>query len=334
MLRVNSNSIVRTASWLFVFLVFVAFLKYFQNILQPLALAIVIWYMIYEFKRIIGKIKINQWSIPAWLVSIIATIFIFIIVLLIYEIISYNLKLIIERIPYYAKELKVQLDKIEFFEKTIDYKIIIEQIDFAKIGNIGTSVLLAITNVAGDFFMIIIFVISLIVEENMFKTKKRIIKSSSHQKLIRRIARSIRFYLKVKTLVSILTGILSYVVLLLFNVKFALFWAFIIFILNYIPYIGSFIATVLPAIFSALQFNNLLMFVWIFLTIEAIQIIVGSYLEPRIMGNSLNISPLVIILSLSFWASIWGIIGMLIAVPITASSIIILSQFPETKNIA
>jgi predicted PurR-regulated permease PerM len=141
-------------------------------------------------------------------------------------------------------------------------------------------------------------------------------------------------YFAVKTGVSIVTGVLSYVVLALVGVDFALLWAFLIFIFNYIPYIGSLVATLLPAFFSVFQFADFLPALWIIIGVYAIQILVGSYIEPRIMGKSLNLSPLIVILSLSFWGAIWGVIGMLLSVPIISVLTIALAHFPSTKKIA
>ena len=137
-----------------------------------------------------------------------------------------------------------------------------------------------------------------------------------------------------KTLVSISTGLMSYFALIIIGVDFPVLWAFIIFLFNYIPYIGSLVATLLPAVFAIFQFNNGWYFVYVFLAIEAIQMLNGNYIEPRIMGKSLNLSPLVVVLSLTIWGAIWGVLGMILSVPIMSVLTIIMAQFPSTKNIA
>jgi predicted PurR-regulated permease PerM len=137
-----------------------------------------------------------------------------------------------------------------------------------------------------------------------------------------------------KTVVSLLTGILSYIVLAIIGVDFAVFWAFLIFLLNYIPTIGSLIATIFPALMALLQEGNFSHAFWVIAGVGAIQILVGNFIEPKVMGNSLNISSLVVILSLVIWGSLWGIIGMIIAVPITVIMIIIMAQFPNSRKFA
>lgn len=113
-----------------------------------------------------------------------------------------------------------------------------------------------------------------------------------------------------------------------------MFWAFLIFILNFIPTIGSLIATLFPALFCLLQFGEFSQFATVLTVVGSIQLLVGNIIEPKVMGNSLNLSPLVALISLSFWGTLWGITGMVLSIPITVIIVIILSQFNYTKPIA
>jgi len=147
-----------------------------------------------------------------------------------------------------------------------------------------------------------------------------------------RINSSINSYLTIKTAMSLLTGFVSYIILVIIGVDFPILWAFLIFLFNFIPYIGSMIATLLPSLFAIFQFGS----IWtaVLVLIQTVQFAVGSLIEPRFMGKTLNLSPLVVILALSFWGSIWGVLGMLLSVPITSVIIIILGQIPETRSLA
>ncbi|MBT3423732.1 MAG: AI-2E family transporter, partial [Bacteroidetes bacterium] len=100
------------------------------------------------------------------------------------------------------------------------------------------------------------------------------------------------------------------------------------------PTIGSLIATLFPSIIALVQFSSFSHFFLVLALIGAVQILVGNLLEPRIMGQTLNISPLVVIISLTFWGAIWGVLGMLLSVPIMVMLIIIFAQFENTKSIA
>ena len=170
-----------------------------------------------------------------------------------------------------------------------------------------------------------------------YKLKKVLDEEEQYNQLdniLKEIEVSISKYNGLKSLVSLLTGFLSFVVLYFVGVDSPMFWAFLIFLFNYIPTVGSLIATVFPAIFSLVQFAEFAPFVLILVLVGAIQTIVGNIIEPKLLGNSLNLSSLVTILSLSFWGALWGVMGMLLSVPIMVVLVIVLSKFPKTKPIA
>ena len=152
--------------------------------------------------------------------------------------------------------------------------------------------------------------------------------------LIKKIDASVSRYLAIKTLVSLLTGLLSFIALLFIGVDAPFFWAFLIFVLNFIPSIGSLIATFFPAFFALLQFGEFTPAILVLSIVGVIQIVLGNFLEPRIMGTSMNISPLVVFLTLILWGMMWGIAGMLLSVPITVILIIIMAEFKDTRPIA
>jgi predicted PurR-regulated permease PerM len=154
------------------------------------------------------------------------------------------------------------------------------------------------------------------------------------QNLLRRMQEQIQTYVAIKTLTSVITGVISYIILLIVGVEFAAFWGFIIFVLNYIPTVGSLLATLFPAMLALIQFPTPVPFFIVLGGIGGLQFLIGNVLEPRLMGSSLNISPLVVILSLALWGSIWGVAGMFLCVPLTVIMMIILSYFERTRPIA
>ena len=134
---------------------------------------------------------------------------------------------------------------------------------------------------------------------------------------------------------SLLTGILAFIIMKSVNLDFATFWAILIFLLNFIPTIGSIVSSAFPILFAVLQFNcDILPISIVTIGIIAIQLLIGNIIDPKIMGKRLNLSPLVLILSLVIWGSIWGVVGMFLCVPIMIILTIILLQFPSTKKFA
>jgi len=154
------------------------------------------------------------------------------------------------------------------------------------------------------------------------------------KRVLEDITNSVRRYLWIKTLLSIGTAGISYGVLRALDVDFAETWALIIFLLNYIPSIGSVLGVVFPALLALIQFDTLWQFLIISTLLAGTQIVIGNVIEPRLMGHSLNLSPFVIIASIAFWGMIWGVIGAFLSVPMTTAFAIVCSRVPSLRWIA
>ncbi len=118
------------------------------------------------------------------------------------------------------------------------------------------------------------------------------------------------------------------------GVEYAFLWSFLIFIFNFIPYVGPLFSSLFPAIFAVLTTSDLMQFVYVFAAMEGVQIILGNFVEPKMMGKGTNLGPVIVIVALAFWGMIWGIVGMVLAVPVTAVLVIILSQIRSTRFMA
>jgi AI-2 transport protein TqsA len=147
-------------------------------------------------------------------------------------------------------------------------------------------------------------------------------------------AAKFRKYMWVRTLMSVLTGALVWLFALAVGLPLAAEWGVIAFALNYIPFIGPFIATLFPTLFAIAQFSSWQMAVVVFACLNLIQFLVGSYLEPRIAGNALAISPFLVLFAVFFWTFVWGISGAFIGVPIVIAALTLCAQYPRTRWIA
>jgi len=153
--------------------------------------------------------------------------------------------------------------------------------------------------------------------------------------VISEIGEMVREYVSIKTLTSALTAGAGYIVMRFFDVDFAGFWALLLFALNYIPIIGSIVATAFPVVLALIEPDGgLLKSAGVAVFLTAVQQAVGSVIEPRMLGRSLNLSPLVILLSLSIWGALWGVAGALLCVPIMVALMIVLSRFQTTRAVA
>jgi len=329
------------AKKIYIFLIIVTLvviLIYAQGIIIPFILAILFWFMIRVIKKLLGKVKyIRKW--PGWLHTVISSVILLSFLFLVVEMITMNIKQLSGTLPVYEENVnKITQSINQRFD--LDLSNILN--DFSRelnFGDILSRLFSTLTNLFGNASMVLIYLIFLLIEESTFSRKLKAMypDENRHKKmksLIKKIDKSISSYIAVKTMSSLLTGVLSCIVLIIIGVDSPIFWAFLIFILNFIPTIGSLIATLFPTVFALLQFGELTPAILVITIVGAIQLAVGNLVEPKIMGNSLNISPLVVLLTLTLWGLLWGITGMLLSVPITVILIIIMAEFDETRPIA
>jgi predicted PurR-regulated permease PerM len=144
----------------------------------------------------------------------------------------------------------------------------------------------------------------------------------------------VRQYLLTKTLISLGTGALTTVILWIFGVDFALFWGFLAFLFNFIPNVGSLMAVVFPVLLAFLQFDTLVQPFLVLALLVGTQSTMGNIIEPKVMAFSLNLSPLVVLVALIFWGWLWGVVGMIIAVPMTAIIKIVFENIEDLQPLA
>lgn len=201
-----------------------------------------------------------------------------------------------------------------------------------------TGIFSSVLGVFGDFVLILIYVVFLLSE--MGSIRERIKKAFSEDRsqkisdLINEIFSDVKKYIVGKTLINLLQGIIMGFILWLFGVDFYFVWGFLCFFSHYIPNIGSLISTILPGLTAVLQFDNIVTPIIIIILLIVVQNIIGNILEPKYLGEHLDLSPLLLLLSLIFWGYVWGIVGMILSVPIMSMLKIVLSKFEGTKSVA
>jgi predicted PurR-regulated permease PerM len=201
--------------------------------------------------------------------------------------------------------------------------------------NFFTYLLNMVTNFAGNFSMIVFLLIFLVIEKKYLKLKiAKIITNKNKLKVFSNINDDIYNYFRIKAFTSFLTGILTFVILFFFNSDLAIAFGILSFFLNFIPYIGSLISIFLPVTFSIVENYNFLYSIITFALLFLNHLFIGNFLENKLMGKALNISPIVLLIFLSIMGKLWGISGMFLSVPIIVVLIIILNNFKQTKNIA
>lgn len=189
-----------------------------------------------------------------------------------------------------------------------------------------------INRLAGFGILVFVFLMMALLEVRQFGAKLASLQSGdklAHASV--EIAAKFRRYMLVRTLLSILTGLAIWGFALLAGLEPAIAWGLLAFALNYIPFIGPFVATLLPAVFAVAQLDTWQAVIVVFIGLTAIQFLIGNYLEPLAAGAALSISPLAVVFAVFFWGLLWGIPGALIGVPITLTIIAIAAEYPSSR---
>lgn len=310
-----------------------------QSILLPLVIAIVFWYLITVLSEVFGKIKIGDNSPNKLIRYILSFLTFFAIIWGFVKLIAINIEGVVRVAPIYQANLEMRWNDILALLHIEEEPTLAQLTEIIDLGQFITGLAASLTNIAANMGIILIYVIFLLLEQGNFSDKVAALANNPEKEkrarlLIRKINVDVQKYITIKMLTSSLTGILSYVFMRVVGVDFAEFWALLIFLLNFIPTIGSIIATIFPALITLVQFETYTPFFLVLGGVSGIQVCVGNILEPRLMGNSLNLSPLIILLNLSLWGLIWGIPGMFLCVPLLVISTIVFSHVPQTRSIA
>jgi len=202
-----------------------------------------------------------------------------------------------------------------------------------------TSLLASLGSILVTFVVVFLYATFLLLERSGFETKLANLSDDPKRvgrirEVLQTINRRIGSYLALKTVLSILLGGVCWVIMMLFGLEFAALWAVLIAFLNFVPYIGSVLGVLLPVLMTIVQFEDLGVILSMLLALTAAQFVIGNFLDPYLMGSSLNLSPFAILISLAVWSELWGIPGAFLAVPITAIMTIVFSEFPGTRPVA
>lgn len=330
----------RTSHFLIVISLLVVILYYGQSIIIPFIFALLLWFTVRILSSLADKVPFFKRYLPKWLKKLISTAILFFAITFFAQVVVSSVNTITKSHQNYDENIELIIENINV-QFGIDTKSWVDNnVKNIEVGQLIKPLLDALSSIVGNAFMIMLFAIFIFIEETNFQSKiKQLIdrspdKFSKLNATLSKIEWSIARYLGIKTIVSLLTGILSFIILKIVGVHYAVFWAFLIFLLNFIPTIGSLLATIFPAVFCLLQFGEFTQCLMVFFIVGSIQVFIGNFLEPKWMGNSMNISPLIAIIALVFWGAIWGTTGMILSIPITVILIIICSQFQSTKPIA
>jgi len=320
-------------------LIAVLALIYFSGILVPLAVAVLMWFFINALAKMYDGLWRRKFGRQRALSLTLAFLTITAATLIAGEIVVVNVGQISTRTADFQRSLNILVDKIASLTGVSNDEVINTALGHLSIDRLLSSIVSGMTGFASNIGVVLLYVIFLLVEQRFFNAKlNKVVTDVAKRHMIRvlldQIGQDIQSYLWTMFVVSLLTAVLSYVVMVLVGLDSAAFWAFLIFVLNFIPTIGSILATAIPALYALLQFADFTPFVVLLLSIGVIQFIIGNIVQPRMAAQTLNLSQFVVVLSLFVWGAMWGIGGMFLAVPLTAVLMLVCANFPQTRALA
>lgn len=314
-----------------------------EALLVPVVIGALLAFLMDGISREMARLPLYARIVPPWLRLTMTSVVLFLVLMLGVGFFARNLEAVVRALPQYVETFSViasdvarQFDvEVELTWKSVN-KIVSETINLQDALRYALN---SLSYSAGYLALVFLYAVLFLFEKNAVNDKIAAIfpekeRQQSVWATIDAIISQIGTYFTMKTLVNVVLGVFCYVIFLVFGVEFAAFFAVLTAIFNYIPYVGSWIAMVLPMLFALGQFGLSFEVLFLFLSLSAAQMGVGYFWEPRLMGRSMNVSPVIVMFSLAVWTAIWGPVGAILSVILTSSIMTIMALFDSTRPIA
>ncbi len=323
---------------------FIYVCKVAKEIMIPFVIAFFLWYLINAVARVLAIPRIWRGKpMPRGVRTVVSVLLLSLLIFVVGSLVRDNIDQVVQEAPKFQASFEKMLADGAQRIGVEQVPSFAELINLAKqhmdIGEVMSGFAALLTNLASRTFVIVVFIGLLLYEQRFFAQKmRRMVRgrnaAAQWHRVFRVIDVKIQRYVGVKAFVSALDSFLTFIILSLFRVDFAVFWGIMAFFLHFIPYAGSFVAISMPVIIALIQFGDLSTTFMVLAVLCTSHAFLGHILDPYLMGNNLNLSPIFIITNLAMWGMIWGVPGMFLAIPILALASITLAQFKTTRPLA
>ena len=320
---------------------FIYVLRELKEIFLPFSLALLLFFLFKNFVKWLVELKIPK---PA--VLILLLVFIFVLLYFFGLLVFTGAASFAQDFPAYSGKIaliaqsvlvkfKIPLADVERYLGHVDWQAVLNP---SRITSVISAAIGSFSSFLGHLVLILLLLMFMLGARSSLIS--RLGKSISSRQtagfvfVFNSIEGKVQRYLMIKTLMSLLTAVLGGIILYLGDIDFVIFFALLIFLLNYIPTFGSLVSTLFPALVGFIKFGLGWRMALVTAGLMALQFFMGNLVEPLITGRRLNLSPVVILLALLFWGWLWGVIGMFLAVPITSAFKIVFEQIDSLKPLA
>ena len=313
-----------------------------QSIILPIVTAVIVVYVLTTASEMMGRQPVLR-QCPDYLRHLIVLLVFTAVLIGFVLVIQVTVGQIRSELPRYQANLQALIDRLADLGWIEDNPTLddIVEVTLRRINlqSLFRSFLGGVTGFSLNFFLVALYAAFLLSERQSFQQKLKAALPAGDQAritagIIEQMNAQIGNYLAAKTLVNAILGTVSYVMMWAMGVDFALFWALLIALFNYIPYLGGPMGVAPPVILSLAQWGAPLGTVVLCALLASAQAVIGTILDPTLVGRRVNLSPFMVLVALAVWGALWGLPGAILAVPMTAIIAIVCAAFDETRFIA
>jgi predicted PurR-regulated permease PerM len=308
-------------------------------LLISLAIAIMLFSLTSDAIGYFQRMRIGNARFSIWVASLLAVLLIAVALISASVIILSQANTVVVTVLQYADPAQRAVAELFAWMGEDVEAAVLEWLRGVRLGPYLTSMAGQAGNIASGAVLVTLFVGFMFLERLWFSTKLTSLmgderKAARVEMIISSIMHRVNRYLVVKAIISAVTGALVYLTMTLFGLDLAVAMGVLTFVLNFIPNIGSIAATIVVALVGYVQTGDSMVGLSVFAIIGAVQFAVGQVLDPLLLGKTLRLSSFGIIASLAFWAAVWGVVGMFLAVPIMVSIMIVCSHIRGLRPVA
>ena len=332
----TSSHAARTATMIMATIMVGAVVWWMRGILTPFALALFLMVVIDGLARVLEH-RIPHFPKRAALPT--AMVLTTLVLVLVVYVIADNASGFVSQLVAYMPRLRILAVRISG-ELGIEAPQTVGQlVGQLNLPHYLSSIAGAFKDIASGAAFVLVYLIFLFIARNSFDDKAHLLFSrpqsyENAREVFVRIRTGVERYVWVQSFAGVLIAGASWALMAVVGLDNALFWSFLIFTFCYVPILGGAIGILIPPIFALVQFGGYEQALILVVGAECIHFVVGNFITPRLQGVTLNVDPVVVVLSLAFWGAIWGVPGMFLSTPLAVVAIVILIQFPNTRWLA
>jgi predicted PurR-regulated permease PerM len=310
-----------------------------RGVLEPLVIALLLWFLINAGAGVYARAIHGEAARPGRLPRLLSAASGLVIIAVLSIMTANSVSSLRANLPVYEENLRAMVARVGDglgLEGLLDVQQIAERIE---LGNVALTVAGTALGFFGSLVVIIVYVLFIFVEEANYRAKLAALapESAAYERLsetARRIREDVETYIGVKCVIGAAQAVPTFVVLWLVGLDAAAFWAVVIFFFSFVPTIGSLVGIVFPAMMALVQFTSVGPFLVTVTLLAVIQVWGSNWLEPVLMGDSLNLSPLVILIAIFAGGAVWGVTGAIVAVPALSVAVLVFSRIESMRPVA